>query len=300
MRDFAVIGLLATTLTYIAVGQQPGTSSAPLPASQTQPAPAKSDSRDLPGPPSTSSDEDSNIYVVNRDVTAPEFLPAELPLPETGDCKKRLEGTVVLSFLVDASGVPRSIAFEEGLGNGLDPLAYKILSADRFTPALHDGAPVKVPMVAELTLEACSNGPPLPVGDTQGVVKLNNQPKQKFRAMRPDQVELEFAMLHRPPQSSLNGSELKKGSVTPPMAKNSVEAIYSDEARRKKIGGVCLVSLIVDTNGMPRNVRVRRPLGYGLDQNAVEAARRYRFKPATKNGQPVPVMITVEINFRLY
>jgi len=299
MREFAVVGLLASTLTCIAGGQQPDASNTPSPTAQIQAAHAKSDSQDVPGATSTSSGEDSRIYVVNRDVTAPKFLPVELPLQKTDDCKKKLQGTVVLSFLVDASGVPQSIAFEEGLGNGLDFLAYKILSNDRFAPALRDGAPVTAPMLAELTLDACSSGTPSSAGETQ-IVKLSDQPGQKFKAMLPVQVELEFAMLQHPLQISLNSSDLKKESVTPPTPKNPVEAFYSDEARRKKIGGVCVVSLIVDTNGMPRNVRVRRPLGYGLDQNAVEAARRYRFKPATKKGQPIPVMIAVEINFRLY
>jgi hypothetical protein len=43
-----------------------------------------------------------------------------------------------------------------------------------------------------------------------------------------------------------------------------------------------------------------KPLGYGLSEKAIEAVSRYRFKPAMKNGEPVPVMVNVEVNFRLY
>jgi periplasmic protein TonB len=91
------------------------------------------------------------------------------------------------------------------------------------------------------------------------------------------------------------------GGISAPQALNSVEAEFSDEARRAKYQGVCLISMIVDTNGMPQNPRVVRPLGMGLDEKALEAVRKYRFKPAMKDGKTaVPVMITVEVNFRLY
>jgi len=91
------------------------------------------------------------------------------------------------------------------------------------------------------------------------------------------------------------------GGVSEPVALNSVEAEFSDEARRAKYQGVCLISLIVDAQGNPQNPRVIRTLGMGLDEKALEAVRKYKFKPAMKDGRiPVPVMITVEVNFRLY
>ena len=91
------------------------------------------------------------------------------------------------------------------------------------------------------------------------------------------------------------------GGVSAPVPLNSVEAEFSDEARRAKYQGVCLISLIVDAQGNPQNPRVVRALGMGLDEKALEAVRKYKFKPALKDGRtPVPVMITVEVNFRLY
>jgi outer membrane biosynthesis protein TonB len=88
------------------------------------------------------------------------------------------------------------------------------------------------------------------------------------------------------------GLERIGGGVSAPVALNSVEAEFSDEARRAKYQGVCLIQLIVDAQGNPQNPRVVRALGMGLE---------YKFKPAYKQGKgPVPVMITVEVNFRLY
>ncbi|MFZ1938754.1 MAG: TonB family protein [Terracidiphilus sp.] len=91
------------------------------------------------------------------------------------------------------------------------------------------------------------------------------------------------------------------GDVSAPVVIHSVEARFSDKARRAKYQGVCLISLVVDAQGNPQNVHVARALGMGLDKNAVEAVRQYKFKPALKNGRtPVPVAITIEVDFRLY
>ena len=58
--------------------------------------------------------------------------------------------------------------------------------------------------------------------------------------------------------------------------------------------------LIVGADGRPRDMRVARSLGMGLDEKALEAVRTWRFEPARKDGQPVAVQINVEVIFRLY
>lgn len=90
------------------------------------------------------------------------------------------------------------------------------------------------------------------------------------------------------------------GAVSAPIPIVTPEAEFSDEARRQKFQGMCMISLIVDSHGNPQSARVIRPLGMGLDQKALDAVLRYRFKPAMKEGRPVAAMITVSVNFRLY
>jgi TonB family protein len=91
------------------------------------------------------------------------------------------------------------------------------------------------------------------------------------------------------------------GRVSAPVPLFQPEAEFSDEARRAKYQGVCLVGLIVDAQGNPQNVHIVRPLGMGLDEKAMEAVRKYKFKPAMRDGKtPVPVYVNVEVNFRLY
>lgn len=91
------------------------------------------------------------------------------------------------------------------------------------------------------------------------------------------------------------------GGVSMPVLVYQPEAEFSDEARRNKYQGVCVVSLIVDAHGNPQNVHVVRSLGMGLDEKAMEAVRKYKFKPALKDGRiPVAVPISVEVDFHLY
>ncbi len=91
------------------------------------------------------------------------------------------------------------------------------------------------------------------------------------------------------------------GQISAPVPLLTPEAEFSDEARRAKYQGEVMITLIVDAQGNPINPRVVRPLGMGLDEKALEAVRKYKFKPALKDGRtPVPVLITIAVNFRLY
>ncbi|MGB8769208.1 MAG: energy transducer TonB [Candidatus Korobacteraceae bacterium] len=90
------------------------------------------------------------------------------------------------------------------------------------------------------------------------------------------------------------------GGVSAPKALYAPDPDYSEEARKAKYQGTVVLWLVVSADGKPQQIRVQRPLGMGLDEKAIEAVRQWRFEPAKKDGQPVPVMINVEVNFRLY
>ena len=89
------------------------------------------------------------------------------------------------------------------------------------------------------------------------------------------------------------------GGVSAPAVLSKVEPEYSEEARKAKWQGTVVLSLVVDDQGRPQNLKVLRSLGLGLDQKAIEAVEKWRFKPGMKDGKPVPVMATIEVNFRL-
>jgi TonB family protein len=87
------------------------------------------------------------------------------------------------------------------------------------------------------------------------------------------------------------------GGVSAPRAISAPDPEYSEKARNAKYQGTCVLRLVVDTKGLPRDIRVERPLGLGLDEKAVEAVRQWRFEPAMKDGVPVAVLLAVEVSF---
>jgi protein TonB len=89
------------------------------------------------------------------------------------------------------------------------------------------------------------------------------------------------------------------GDVSAPVLVSKIEPEYSEEARKAKYSGSVLLSIVVDENGLPRNIKVVRPLGLGLDQKAIEAVMKWRFRPGMKGGRAVPVQAQVEVSFRL-
>lgn len=90
------------------------------------------------------------------------------------------------------------------------------------------------------------------------------------------------------------------GGVSAPQVIHSVEANFTDEARRADFQGTASIQLIVDSQGNPQDVRVVHHLGMGLDEKAVDAVRRYRFRPAMYQGHPVSVQMVIEVEFRLH
>ena len=90
------------------------------------------------------------------------------------------------------------------------------------------------------------------------------------------------------------------GGVSAPKALFTPDPEYSEEARKVRHQGTVVLWVVVGPDGRPHDVRVQRSLGLGLDEKAMEAVRQWKFDPARKDGQPVAVMISVEVNFRLY
>lgn len=88
--------------------------------------------------------------------------------------------------------------------------------------------------------------------------------------------------------------------ISQPIPIFSPDPEYSDEARKAKFQGTVILWVVIGTDGLVHQVKVARPLGLGLDEKAIEAVKKWRFKPAEKDGHPVQVAADIEVNFRLY
>jgi TonB family protein len=89
--------------------------------------------------------------------------------------------------------------------------------------------------------------------------------------------------------------------VTIPRLIKNVRPQYTAEAMRAKIQGSVMVECVVNTDGTVSDARVIRSLDatFGLDQEAIKAAKQWLFAPGTRNGEPVPVMVSIELTFTL-
>lgn len=90
------------------------------------------------------------------------------------------------------------------------------------------------------------------------------------------------------------------GGVSAPRVVYDPSPEYTEEARKAKYEGTVVLSIIVGLDGRPRDLRIVRSLGLGLDEKAMEAVRNWKFEPARKSGQAVAVQVNVEVEFRLY
>jgi TonB family protein len=89
------------------------------------------------------------------------------------------------------------------------------------------------------------------------------------------------------------------GPVSAPAVAMKVDPEYSEEARLAKYSGVVILNVVVDGDGRARDIQVTKSLGMGLDEEAILAVNQWRFRPGMRDGQPVLVRATIEVNFRL-
>jgi TonB family protein len=96
------------------------------------------------------------------------------------------------------------------------------------------------------------------------------------------------------------GATSRAGSgVTDPIPVFRPAPKYTEEARRARIEGSVLVSLVVDENGVARNLKVVTSSAPGLEESALDAVRQWKFTPGQKDGNPVAIAARVEVTFRL-
>jgi TonB family protein len=89
------------------------------------------------------------------------------------------------------------------------------------------------------------------------------------------------------------------GEVSEPIPIYKPEPEYSEDARKAKYSGTVLLSVVIDEHGLTKDIKVVRPVGLGLDERAIEAVSRWRFRPAMRHGIAVAVQAQIEVSFRL-
>lgn len=187
-------------------------------------------------------------------------IPVSRKLPKRGYC--------LLGLTIGADGVPQDVHVVRGLDPELDSNAVDAVKSWRFQPALHGATPVAV----EGTVAA-----------TFGYVEREPVAFTTFLAERPEKV-----------QAAMASHEKKKCEL---------EAINAEEVFQRymppsRIAGRCLISLTIDTHGVPQNVHIVKGLDSGVDTDAVAMVEHLRFKPVMDGTTPVPVGLVIPVRYR--
>jgi protein TonB len=96
------------------------------------------------------------------------------------------------------------------------------------------------------------------------------------------------------------GGPYRPGSgIEPPRLLKEVRADYTEEARRQGVKGEVVLEIVVRRDGSVGDVRILQGLGAGLNTQAVDAVKQWRFSPATRRGEPVDVIVEVAVEFKL-
>jgi TonB family protein len=212
------------------------------------------------------------IYYTGPEVTAPRLVRTVLvPYPESIS-GKQVQGMTVLAMVIDANGIPAHIEVLHTHGEAFDQIAIAAVKQSKFEPGKLGEKPVPVWI------------------DVRVVFYANRSPATP-------QVLITERDLPPPDKSQLEDKHHNPLSYTPPFPIHTVDADFADPFPAHPFVQVATVTVLVNEEGLPKEVRVVRGLGFGLDKKAEAAVWHYRFLPATKKGQPIADRREVMVSF---
>ena len=195
--------------------------------------------------------------------------------------RAKVQGSVTLNAVIGKDGSVQNIKLTCG-----DPLlvnaAMDAVRQWRYKPYQLNGEPVEAPTTITVNFSLSNLG--------NEKIDDCNRLSGPLTAQSVD-----------PAANTEEGEVLKPvNGVIPPHAIYMPEPEYSKKARKAKLQGTVVLSIIINANGEVHEITVEKSLGLGLDEKAIEAVRQWRFEPAMKDGKPVAVRVHVQTSFHLY
>ena len=279
--------------------------------------------------------ETDGVEKVGGRVSAPRLVYSPDPEYSAEARDANYEGFCVLSVVVGSDGRPHDIKVVQELGHGLDEKAVEAVKEWKFEPAMKDGKPVAVQTYVQVKFQlqqllfdsvpqqrlakdvaqlnktspytpeqlarlhtACAPFMNTTIKELESQrVPLPHECVELLESMR--SMREEHSAYGAAPLVRICAEKTPPPCVAPPRAVFAPDPEYSQEARDAHCQGTSVLWTIVGTDGRAHNTKVARTLGHGLDENAIEAVKQWRFEPAKSEGIPVAVQLNIEVTFRL-
>jgi len=226
----------------------------------------------LPGLQVHQAPDKDGVYYTGPEVTAPKLIRTVLVPYPGGIPGKGIQGMTVLAMVIAANGIPKDIQILHTHGDAFDQLAIAAVKESAFEPGKLGDKPVPVWV------------------DVRVVFHRN-------LASTTPQILIAERDLPPPNESQFEDKHQKLLSYTPPFLIHTVDADFADPFTAHPFVQVAIVSVLVNEAGLPKEVRVVRGLGFGLDKKAEAAVWNYKFLPATKKGQPIAARREITVSF---
>jgi TonB family protein len=229
------------------------------------------------------------VYQIGPGIAAPVLVRIAPALYPPGITGIDVPHVSIVSAVIGIDGAARNIQVINARGTSYDQPAIEAVKQSQFEAGTLNGDPVPVQIYVRVPFSHLRPAIPMvlqhypPSGGRLSSLQGGWQPRVQGGWQPPSQDD-PFKM---------------RTGDTPPKPINSVIAQFSEQARRERFEGVVIVSMIVNEEGVPIDLRVERSIGHGLDEKALEAASESRFLPAMRDGRPVAVRISIETAFNL-
>jgi TonB family protein len=186
--------------------------------------------------------------------------------------------TSVFSGTLTTMGMFLDVAFAGG-NPELKDSGIDAISQWRYSPCTADGTPVDVKVY-------------IMIDSDHGNIStsLEADPPYPTEPQKPIEDQISAGELFR----------AEPGYVESPSAISAPDPEYSELARKAKYQGKVVVGMIIGADGTVKDVWIIKKAGLGLDQNAIETLRNWKFHPGTKDGVPVAVLVNIHTEFHLY
>lgn len=212
------------------------------------------------------------VYYFGPEVAAPRLLSTVyVPCPSDVPAKE-IQGMTVLAMVIDDHGIPVHIQLLHTHGKAFDEATIAAVKQSKFEPGKLGDKPVPVWIDVRVVFHTNCNQAVPQILITERDLPVANASKFKDKHHNP----LPY---------------------TPPLPIHTVDADFADPFTNHPYVQAAIVSVSVGEDGLPKDVRVRRGLGFGLDKKAEAAVWHYRFFPATKKGKPIAARTDVIVDF---